>query len=92
MSKFQEYKCPKCLVWDDGFPIKDGKMNCNCCNYWGKLKEFEAKRYFCYAQVIVVVIGFNKEDAKKEFDIIIKEGSVDLESSFDKLIKIVEAN
>ena len=92
MSKFQEYKCPKCLVWDDGFPIKDGKMNCNCCNYWGKLKEFEAKRYNCYVQIIIAVIAFNEEDAKKEFDIIVKDNVLDLESCFDKLIKIEEAN
>lgn len=92
MPNTQEYKCPKCGMWDDGFPITNGKMECDGCGYIGKLKEFEAKRYHCYAQIIIDVIAFNEEDAKKEFGYIKKDDDVDLESCFDKLIKIMEAN
>ena len=79
------------MVWDDVFPIVKGTMECNCCGHLGKLKEFEAKRYSCYVQIIVSVIAFNEEDAKKEFDFILEDNDdVDLESCFDKLIKIEE--
>ncbi len=88
MPNSQEYKCPKCFLWDFGFPITNGRMECNGCGYIGNLKEFEAKRYHCYAQITVAVIAFNEEDAKKEFDILRKD---DFDSYFDKLIKIIEA-
>jgi len=76
-------------MWDDGFPIKENKIECSNCGYIGKLKEFEAKSYLCYVQAIVRVIAFDEKDAKKEFDIIEEE---DLEPYFDKLIKIEEDN
>ena len=88
MSKFQEYKCPKCSIWEIGDIIENNGIKCSNCGYIGTIKEFEAKRYHFYAQVIVVVIAFNEKDAKKEFELL----KDDFVPYFDKLIKIVEAN
>jgi len=89
MSNFQEYKCPSCSIWEIGDIIENNNLKCSNCGYIGTIKEFEAKRYHCYAQIIVVVIAFNEEDAKKEFDILRED---DFDHYFNKLIKIVEAN
>ena len=75
-------------MWDDGFPIEEEKIKCSKCSYIGSIKEFKAKRYHCYAQILVDVIAFNEEDAKKEFHIL-REDDFDL--WFDKLIKIEES-
>lgn len=88
MSKFQEYKCPNCSIWEIGDSIENNNIKCSNCGYIGTEKEFEAKRYHFYTQVIVAVIAFNKKDAKKEFELL-KE---DFVPYFDKIIKIVEAN
>lgn len=80
-----EYKCPKCLGWDDGFLIEDGKINCDYCGYSGKLKEFEAKSYHLYIRSVIRVIAFDEKDAKRE----LKEGGfMEDFPYFDKLIKI----
>lgn len=85
MSKIQEYKCPKCFYWDDGFPIEKKRIECNGCGYIGDLKEFEAKSYNFYVQSIIRVIAFDKEDTKKELESFMEDLPY-----FDKLIKIVE--
>lgn len=85
MSEFPEYKCPKCFMWDDGFPIEDKKIKCSNCNYLGTIDEFKAKSYNFYVQSIIRVIAFDKEDAKKELESFMEDLPY-----FDKLIKIVE--
>lgn len=89
MDKIQEYKCPNCSIWEIGNPIENNEIKCTNCGYIGTIQEFEAKRYHCYAQILVDVIAFNEEDAKKEFDILRKE---DFDLWFDELIKIEEDN
>jgi len=85
-----EYKCPKCLVWDDGFPIEDGKKGCTCCGYTGDLKEFEAKKYDVYIQTIIQIVAFNKKDAKKETELYFRYAIEDEKLNIDKIIKIEE--
>lgn len=79
----KEYKCPKCSIWEIGVPKGNGNFKCEECGYIGTEKSFEAKRYHFYVQIIVVVIAFNDDDAKKEFELY-KE---DFEPYFDKIIK-----
>lgn len=86
-EKYQEYKCPKCLGWDDGFPKTIEGLKCNWCGYIGKLKEFEAKSYHLHIQSILRVIAFDEKDAKKELE---KGGFMEEFPYFDKIIKIEE--
>ena len=80
-------------MWGNGiFPIENDKIKCINCSYEGNLKEFKAKRYNCYAQIIVNIIAFDEKDAEGEFEILRKE---DFDLYFDssqeiKLIEVLE--
>jgi len=88
MVKIQEYKCPKCSIWEIGDRIENKQIKCTNCGYIGAESEFEAKRYHFYVQSIIDVIAFNNEDAESEFESMKK----DFVPYFDKIIKIEEVN
>lgn len=78
-----EYKCPKCLTWNNIKRKTTYLVQCTSCDYTTNIIEFEAKSYILHVQSAIKVIAFDEKDAKREL-----ESFMCNLPFFDKLIKI----